>query len=413
MIALSPTGEIAACPTTKARSRSCAALAFTKDFVFVATSSGSVIALDAQTFCFVRKIPYQMAARNTLGSQETVGAMARPSVRQLVVSKCSRKLIVAYSDASLHVLDPYAHQVVQFLAGHFAPITSLLWGKQEQTSLVISTAGDQSLCLWNRSQSSKPCLIDIPQCIDPALSYMHHLHDGPPSHASRSVVCATCVTWHPDGIQFAVGCNHGVVLVFTDALAPHPVLSYTVTTGDSAVEMLSFSPCGRLLATTHVSGKIAVFEATPGAQQVLLVQERMEPHVAVASKYRGATWINVQAGNGVRYLVSSASPSDVVVQRITQWGTAWQSSTECRLTLPAACTAMVLHPSQEYLVLTSHDGTVHIFHLPDGETRGQVKLQGSPPDAVFLDIDNSGLYLLMAAVRDNSSSVSLLEASIA
>ena len=139
----------------------------------------------------------------------------------------------------------------------------------------------------------------------------------------------------------------------------------------------------------------------------------MEPHVAVASKYRGATWINVQAGNGVRYLVSSASPSDVVVQRITQWGTAWQSSTECRLTLPAACTAMVLHPSQEYLVLTSHDGTVHIFHLPDGETRGQVKLQGSPPDAVFLDIDNSGLYLLMAAVRDNSSSVSLLEASIA
>jgi len=410
MIALSPTGVIAACPNTKARSRCCAALAFTKDSVFVATSSGSVIALDAQTFCFVRKIPYQTAARNTLGARETVGAMARPSVRQLVVSKCSRKLIVAYSDASLHVLDPYAHQVVQFLAGHFAPITSLEWGGPQQPSLLISTSADQSLCLWNRTASSKPCLIDIPRCIDPALSYMHHLHDGAPNHISRSVVCATCVTWHPDGVQFAVGCNHGVVLVFTTAtLATHPLLSYTITTGDSAVEKLSFSPCGLLLATTHVSGKIAVFEATPGAQQVLLVQEPMVPHVAMASKYRGAMWMKVPLGNGVRYLVSSASPSDVAVQRITQWGTAWQSTTECRVTLPAACTAMVLHPSQEYLLLTSHDGTVHIFHLPDGEMRGQIKMQGSPPDAAFLDVDYSGLYLLIAAVRDCSSTVALLE----
>lgn len=43
MIALSPSGEIAACPNSRARSRQCVALAFSQESVFVATSSGVVV----------------------------------------------------------------------------------------------------------------------------------------------------------------------------------------------------------------------------------------------------------------------------------------------------------------------------------------------------------------------------------
>jgi WD40 repeat protein len=200
MIALSPTGEIAACLETKARSKSCVALAFTKESVYVATLSGSVsnpnmcfahgltgacdvqiIVLDAQTFQFVRKIPYQIAVRNTLGAPGGAGggALARPSVKQLIVSRKSSKLIVAYSDASLHVLDPRAHQVmgsaevatcanhrgwqvVQFLVGHFAPITALQWGQSPETSLVISSAADQSICIWDTKKRRQPILVSFP-----------------------------------------------------------------------------------------------------------------------------------------------------------------------------------------------------------------------------------------------------------
>ena len=130
-------------------------------------------------------------------------------------------------------------------------------------------------------------MVDIPQCIDDNLSYLHRMQN----HAkpiSKSVVCVTCVEWHPDGGQFAVGCNHGVVLVFTidTPNTTQPQLSYTITTADSALERISFSPCGTMLATTHVSGMQGIFEAAPAGQLVLTIQEPMPPHVASASLYR-------------------------------------------------------------------------------------------------------------------------------
>jgi len=39
----------------------------------------------------------------------------------------------------------------------------------------------------------------------------------------------------------------------------------------------------------------------------------------------------------------------------------------------------------------------------------QVKLPGGPPDEVFIDVDYSGLYLLLATVHENMSSIALLE----
>jgi WD40 repeat protein len=255
-------------------------------------------------------------------------------------------------------------------------------------------------------------LLDIPKCIDPALSYLHRIHDVP-LRMNKSVVCVTSIAWHPDGLSFAAGCNHGVVLVFNTAvpLRAHPQLSYTITTGDSGVDSVAFSPCGLLLCTTHVSGAITVFEASHGGQLVLALQEPVSSYVANASKHRVADWIDLAGGQaGVRYLLtSSASPSDITLRRISQRGTAWQNTIECRLTLPAPCTAAVVHPSQEYLLATSHDGSLHIFHLPDGECRGQVKLPGSPPDGVFIDVDHSGLYLLVATVRGQVSTLALVE----
>jgi len=64
---------------------------------------------------------------------------------------------------------------------------------------------------------------------------------------------------------------------------------------------------------------------------------------------------------------------------------------------------MVLHPSQEYVLATSYDGSLHAFHLPDGEPRGEVQLPGRPPDRIVMDVEPSGLYLLLALLRRGAS----------
>lgn len=72
-----------------------------------------MIVLNSTTFHFERKIPYQIAARNTLTGTCGPGAvMARPSVQHLIMAS-KHRLIVAYSDATLHVLDVRANQVKQ------------------------------------------------------------------------------------------------------------------------------------------------------------------------------------------------------------------------------------------------------------------------------------------------------------
>lgn len=144
----------------------------------------------------------------------------------------------------------------------------------------------------NRARFARcnPRVVDIPSKVDPALSYIHHFHDEC-SHLSKSAVNATCITWHPTGASFAVGCNHGVVLVFsieTMHKAATPQLVHTIVTGDSSVETCTYSACGSLLAVCHISGMVGIFEACFGGQLVLTLEYAMPPHMAAASKYRTA-----------------------------------------------------------------------------------------------------------------------------
>ena len=109
-----------------------------------------MIVLNAQTFCFERKIPYQIAARNTLQRARLPGAgvgRAQPAVRHLSLTPNKSKLIVAYSDASLHVLDVNAHQAKLYFIAQHSSIAQRPRGMHTQIQAKKSVPDSVTYCL--------------------------------------------------------------------------------------------------------------------------------------------------------------------------------------------------------------------------------------------------------------------------
>jgi hypothetical protein len=61
-------------------------------------------------------------------------------------------------------------------------------------------------------------------------------------------------------------------------------------------------------------------------------------------------------------------------------------------------TGFDLHPSGDYVIMTSDQGFYYIFRIETGELRGKVPIMTDPSG---LSIDPSGLYLAVA-VKNNS-----------
>jgi hypothetical protein len=55
-------------------------------------------------------------------------------------------------------------------------------------------------------------------------------------------------------------------------------------------------------------------------------------------------------------------------------------------------TGMEVHPSMDYLLITSSKGRIYVFRLDTGELRGTIKI---PMNAAGCHIDPSGLYVVV------------------
>lgn len=70
-------------------------------------------------------------------------------------------------------------------------------------------------------------------------------------------------------------------------------------------------------------------------------------------------------------------------------------------------TGFDIHPSKDYLLVTSSKGRVYVFRIDTGELRGTVRI---PLNASGCEIDPSGLYFIVKVPAfANQNAVNLVE----
>lgn len=71
----------------------------------------------------------------------------------------------------------------------------------------------------------------------------------------------------------------------------------------------------------------------------------------------------------------------------------------CSYEIDGLITGFDIHPSKDYIILSSDQGYYYVFRIETGELRGKVPIMSDP---LGLSIDPSGLYIAVS-VKNNST----------
>ena len=91
-------------------------------------------------------------------------------------------------------------------------------------------------------------------------------------------------------------------------------------------------------------------------------------------------------------ILSLTSPNQVSMQLVDVKGTKLTRSPLCQYVISEGkVTGFDVHPSKDYLLVTSSKGRIYVFRIDTGELRGTIKI---PLNANGCLVDPSGLYVV-------------------
>ena len=92
-------------------------------------------------------------------------------------------------------------------------------------------------------------------------------------------------------------------------------------------------------------------------------------------------------------VLSLQTPNQVSMQLIDIKGTKLTKSTLCQYVISdGKVTGFEIHPSGDYLLVTSSKGRIYVFRIDTGELRGTIKI---PLNSIGCHVDPSGLYVIV------------------
>lgn len=87
------------------------------------------------------------------------------------------------------------------------------------------------------------------------------------------------------------------------------------------------------------------------------------------------------------------TPNQIQMQLVDVKGNKLTKSSLCQYVISEGkITGFDVHPSKDYLLITSSKGRIYVFRIDTGELRGTIKV---PLNASGCQIDPSGLYVLV------------------
>ena len=258
--------------------------------------------------------------------------------------------------------------------------------------------------------------IDVVKCFDNSLTYSRKQADK-----STSNLKLTCVKVYPRSAMLAVGDSKGIIRVFQVThdrallLATHELIKgLEISSKEDSIVEIFITSDEQYAIVAFESGLICCYDVKNSFNfighierdaQRFCYSSQLQVQMAIIEDRKTSTTYgdlrnmsihgtSMSAFNLTMRVISTISPNCVSVSQVDIKGSKLHNKTPLAQFIidEGKIAGFDVHPSKDYILVTSTQGRIYVFRLDTGELRGTIPC---PLHAKGCLIDPSGLYVII------------------
>ncbi|CDW81046.1 UNKNOWN [Stylonychia lemnae] len=416
------------------------------DKLLLGTDRGTICVYHLASLQFISEIPYQLGVLSNFqlnsspyidkqNKEEPSVFQLGPPVQQVATTLNMRFLFIKYQDQSFVIIDrtvPNPNQsILGYQYGHFQKVTGLQWMRpsltsgskkhkfpiygenlslhQQANASFVTCSQDMSIFVWKHfgDRWSFSYIDVVKGCFDQSLTYQRKLNEK-----STQNLELTSIRVYPRSPLVAVGDNKGIVRIFQVTqekalfIGSHQLVKGNEqhSLADDQIKDIYITLDELYAIISFQSGLICCYDVKNSYNLIGIIEKDAQRFC-----YSNQLEVRMKVLESETHSMSYFSPNRAQDEKPIYLNTSFEQdyispasgafSSSFRIlstTSPnfdeGKISGFDVHPSNDYLLVTSNQGRVYMFRIDTGELRGTIR---TPLHAKECLIDPSGLYLII------------------